>query len=59
MADISNNVDDAGLDSVLDSIVVDMQALNDWAATLIAKLNADTGVEDTDYADVADLTTTS
>ena len=61
MADISDNVVQAGLDSVLDTIVDDMTAIRTAITTLTAQLDADAGVTDTDYAancDPAALTTT-
>lgn len=61
MADISNLTDDAGLQSVLEGIVDDLTAIRNAVTGLTAKLDADTGIEDTDYASTlnpAALTTT-
>jgi len=62
MADISDNIDQAGLDAVLDSLLADITAIRTGLVTLTAQLDADAGVTDTDYAancDPAALTTTS
>lgn len=61
MADISDNVRHAGLDAVLDTIVDDLTAIRTAFVGMTAKLDADAGVTDTDYAsslDPAALTTT-
>ena len=62
MADISDNIDQAGLDSVLDSLLADVTAIRTAVVGITAKLDADAGITDTDYAatrDPAALTTTS
>lgn len=50
---------DSQLESVLDSLLTDVTNLRTAFNTLVTKLNADTGVGDSDYAaDTALVTTT-
>lgn len=62
MTDISNSTDDAAIQAVLNSLLTDITAAKVAIAGINAKLDADTGVADTDYAatwDMGALTTTA
>lgn len=62
MADISNSVRHADTDTILNSLLTDVTALRTSIVGITAKLDADAGVTDTDYAsthDPAALTTTA
>lgn len=61
MSQITNTagMSHAELEAVLDSILVDLTALKTAIDTMAAKLNADAGVTDVNYAAAAALTTTT
>lgn len=61
MPEITNSagMSHAELTSILDSLLVDITAMKTAHDALVAKLNADAGVTDTDYADTVALTTTT
>jgi hypothetical protein len=48
----------ADLNAVLDAVVVDLTNIRSALNTLVTKLNADTGVGDSNYAAATALTTT-
>lgn len=60
MADINENVghDPEALLKVLDGMLTDLTALKSAIDTMATKLNADTGVGDSNYAGASTLVTT-
>ena len=61
MADInpSTAMHNRPLETVLEAALVDLTMLKAAHATLIAKLNLDAGITDTDYAEAGALTLTN
>lgn len=62
MADISNSTDNADIAAVLNSLLADITAVRSAVVGITAKLDADGGVTDTNYAatlNPAALTTTA
>lgn len=62
MADIDENTHQERIRAALDSLLADITELHTQFKALTAKLDADGGITDTDYAatvDPADLTTTT
>lgn len=56
---VNSSLHNAELNAVLDGLVTDIASLSTALDTLVAKLNADGGVTDEDYANAAAQTVSS